>query len=200
VTAPAGCPSWSAFTSAGWMTLSLTTGTGRGQVVVNAAANTGAARSGTVTIAGQTFSATQSATQGADACGALDVTSQVGVTQGQFNFFSLEFGTAIFYQNVTVMNTSSGVVPGPVYLALIGLPTHHHSLFGPESFLLVLPPGTAATTCFTPVDDYPIPGDYLIPISGGLQPGQSVPLLLTFGQGGWPLSYSAKVLSGAPSH
>ncbi|HEY7285056.1 MAG TPA: BACON domain-containing carbohydrate-binding protein, partial [Vicinamibacterales bacterium] len=59
VTAPAGC-TWTASSSIGWLAVSTGGGSGNGTVTVTAAANTGtASRSGSVTIAGRTFNATQ---------------------------------------------------------------------------------------------------------------------------------------------
>jgi len=50
---------WSASESLSWVSLSATSGTGDGAVTVNMDANTGAARSGSVTIAGRTVSISQ---------------------------------------------------------------------------------------------------------------------------------------------
>ena len=59
VTAAARC-SWTAVSNAPWISVaSGSTGAGNGTVTMNADANTGAARSGTVTIAGQTFTIAQ---------------------------------------------------------------------------------------------------------------------------------------------
>ena len=61
VTAGSTC-AWSATSNAAWLTVSAgATGTGNGSVSVAVAANTGAQRSGTMTIAGQTFTVTQAA-------------------------------------------------------------------------------------------------------------------------------------------
>lgn len=61
VTAPAGC-AWSATSGATWLTISSgASGTGNGSVTFMAAANTGAQRTGTLSIAGQTFTVTQAA-------------------------------------------------------------------------------------------------------------------------------------------
>jgi hypothetical protein len=62
VTAPGGC-SWSASSNAPWITItSTTTPNGNGTVSYSVAPNTGgASRSGTLTITGQTFTVTQSA-------------------------------------------------------------------------------------------------------------------------------------------
>ncbi len=61
VTAGAGC-GWTAASNASWITItSGATGTGNGSVTFNVAANTGPARMGTLTIAGQTFTVSQAA-------------------------------------------------------------------------------------------------------------------------------------------
>jgi hypothetical protein len=61
VTTTAGC-AWTAVSGAPWLTVTTgASGTGNGSVGVSIAANTGAARSGTVTIAGQTFTVNQAA-------------------------------------------------------------------------------------------------------------------------------------------
>jgi hypothetical protein len=59
VSAGGGC-AWTAVSNAAWITVtSGSSGTGGGVVVFNAAANAGAARSGTITIGGQTLTVTQ---------------------------------------------------------------------------------------------------------------------------------------------
>ena len=61
VSAGAGC-AWSAVSNAPWITITDgSSGTGNGVVVFNAALNSGAARSGTITIGGQTLTVTQRA-------------------------------------------------------------------------------------------------------------------------------------------
>ena len=62
ITAPAGC-AWAATTQTGWITLTgqNTSGTGNGAVGFTVAANTGAERTGTIAIAGKTFTVTQAA-------------------------------------------------------------------------------------------------------------------------------------------
>jgi hypothetical protein len=54
VTTANGC-AWSAASNAPWITISPSAGTGTGTVTFSSAANTGIARTGTITIAGQTF-------------------------------------------------------------------------------------------------------------------------------------------------
>jgi hypothetical protein len=61
VSASAGC-AWTAISNAAWLTITGgTSGAGDGTVVFSVAANSGVGRTGTVTIAGQTFSVTQAA-------------------------------------------------------------------------------------------------------------------------------------------
>jgi hypothetical protein len=159
-------------------------GAGNGAVVVHAAANTGGPRSGTVTIASQNFTVTQAAL-GGNACGAFDVTSRVAISDSGHSHW---IPPRDYSGNITVRNGSGLVIPGPVYLVLVGEPTHRG--FPNDSFLLGPQP---LTHCFTPL------GDYLLPISGDLQPGQTAGYLTgwttqTFGS----ISYSIKVLSGTP--
>ena len=59
VTAAAGC-AWTATSNANWLTITNgASGSGNGTVNFTVAANTGAMRTGTLTIAGQTFTVTQ---------------------------------------------------------------------------------------------------------------------------------------------
>ncbi|MCC6586718.1 MAG: SBBP repeat-containing protein [Bryobacterales bacterium] len=188
LTAPAGCP-WTATSNASWITItSGSSGSGGAIVTLNVQANTGAERSGIATLAGQAFTVVQSASF----CGALDVSSKVQVVRGFLRLLSSPFATRIYQQDVTVKNTSSTRIAGPVYVALLGLPTHYHSTIQ-DSGLLTPPKGTTLTKCVTPE------GDHLVPFGTELVPGQSVSLTLTFVDGGYGLYYSSKVLSGNPS-
>ena len=59
VIAPAGC-SWTASSNAGWINItSSSSGSGNGTVSYSVSANTGSSRTGTITIAGKTFTVTQ---------------------------------------------------------------------------------------------------------------------------------------------
>jgi hypothetical protein len=60
VTTTTGC-SWTAASSMAWITVSPTSGTGSGTTTLTVAANPGAARTGTPTVAGQTVMVTQAA-------------------------------------------------------------------------------------------------------------------------------------------
>lgn len=58
LTGPAGC-GWSASSNAPWISVNPASGTGSGSVQISIQANSGAARTGTATIAGQTFTVNQ---------------------------------------------------------------------------------------------------------------------------------------------
>jgi len=76
VTIAAGC-AWTATSNASWLTIANgASGNGNGTVTFTAAANAGAARSGTLTIAGQTFTANQAAVQAPNCAATINPTSQ----------------------------------------------------------------------------------------------------------------------------
>ena len=187
VNTPSGCP-WTAVSNVPWLTIaSRATGSGGGVVVLSVAPNTGGPRSGTATIAGQTFSVTQSA----GACGALDVSSQVVVSSSQLLPLFLSFN--YFSQTITVTNTSGAVIHGPVYVVTLGEPTHYPPI--PSAHNSFLKGGGTLTTC------YSSGGDYLLLVSGDLSPRQPVSYgLLWYKETFGAISYSTKVLSGTPSH
>ena len=68
VTAGTGC-AWTATSNATWITITAgASGTGNGTVGYSVAANGGAARTGTLTVGGQTFTVTQAAGGGTSGC------------------------------------------------------------------------------------------------------------------------------------
>ena len=78
VTATPGCP-WTAASNANWISVGTASGTGSSTVGITVAPTTGATRTGTVAIAGETFTVNQS-----PGC-AFDVTPMthaVGATGG----------------------------------------------------------------------------------------------------------------------
>ena len=89
VTAGPGC-AWTASSSANWVSLTTTSGTGNGAVGITVAATTGPTRSVTLTIAGQPFTVTQSpgcgfdvsplshATTGSGGTGTINVSAAAG--------------------------------------------------------------------------------------------------------------------------
>jgi hypothetical protein len=187
VTTPASCVV-TAVSNISWLSVTSVTKGGQGAtVVLHATSNTTSERSGTATIAGSIVKVTQ----GAGACGALDVTSRVKVTQGGLTWIP---PSTLYGQTISLLNSSSSVIQGPVYLVLLGQPSHNPPGF-PLDYSnsgLVLPP--PLTTCFSPK------GDYLLPIATNLQPGQIVTKSLTWIVGYFATaSFSPKVLSGTPS-
>jgi hypothetical protein len=182
-----GC-SWTAVGRAAWLTIvSGASGKGSGAVVVRAAPNPAEARTGTVTIAGQTFSASQ----GAGVCGAVDVTSRVIASRGGLSW--IPWTSYLFQSTFTVRNTSGSAIPGPVYVVFQGLPYHANypddaGLWGSQ----------ALTYCYRSVGDYLI----LILTPGGLlAPGQSVklPLVYRTQRRTTLINFTRKVVSGKPS-
>ncbi len=122
VTASAGCL-WTAVSNSAWVTInSGSSGSGNGTVGYGVAANTGAQRSGTLTIAGQTFTVTQDAF----VCQAITVAPAslsngfVGASYNQT--LSASGGTAAYSFTV-----SAGALPGGLSLssggAINGAPT-----------------------------------------------------------------------------
>jgi uncharacterized protein (TIGR03437 family) len=100
VTAGTGC-TWTATASATWITVtSGASGSGNGTVNYSVAANTGTARTGTITIAGQTFTVNQAAGSGTPTAGTCAGTCSIG-TSGQTMSASGGTGT------ITVTATSS---------------------------------------------------------------------------------------------
>jgi len=95
VTAAAGCP-WIAASNAGWLTItSGASGSGNGLVSFAIAQNSGSARSGTLTIAGQTFTVNQSPS------------ASYSVSTTSLNFDEQNAGSAGWPQTVTFTNAGA---------------------------------------------------------------------------------------------
>ncbi|MBI4914924.1 MAG: PKD domain-containing protein [Acidobacteria bacterium] len=114
VTASNSSCTWGASSNASWITLTGgTSGTGNGTVSYQVSANSGGQRTGTVTIAGQTFTVTQAAA----ACSPPAITRQPAnatVATGQSATFTVEAtGTApLQYQWYAGDPTYSTLIPG----------------------------------------------------------------------------------------
>ena len=93
-----GCP-WTASSNASWITGVTASGTGNGSVNYTVAANSGAVRSGTITIAGQTYTVNQSGT-GQSVLTASPSALQFGATPG---------GTFITSQQTVNVQASPGI-------------------------------------------------------------------------------------------
>jgi hypothetical protein len=193
VSAAPGC-SWSARSALAWVhVIAGSSGSGNGTVVIQADSDAGSFRSGFITIAGEPFAVSQSAS----ACGATDVSSQVSVARGPI---LSEFIGGYYHETVTLRNNGTTNVSGPIYLVLDGLPLTSSSRCG--SFL-----GQAQTCgvtlasltyCQSPT------GSDMVLFSHGLGPGQAIGGDLTFVPGiaggaqppGW---YTTRVFSGTPN-
>jgi len=181
-----GC-SWSVVSNAPWLVVSNSSGSGTASVYIHAAANLGGARTGAVTIAGQTLTVQQSAPV-QSACGAIDVTSMVTISRGPITWdgFPNEYT-----QDITIKNVSGSTLQAPLWLVLVGVPNHQPSPFD-TSFNH---PADRQTACFDPN------GSGMFSIPGGLSPGQHVTITpVFFVDIAASLSYTPKLLSGTPSH
>jgi hypothetical protein len=108
VTAGAGC-AWTAASNDAWITItSGASGSGNGVVNYSVAANSGAARSGTMFIAGQTFTVTQSAAT--TNTGWLSPTANAAVTSqgGDNNGFEVNAANAYADDNLYAVDINSG--------------------------------------------------------------------------------------------
>ncbi len=188
VTAPSGCP-WAAVSNASWITVAPgAPGSGTGFVTLQAAANVGGLRSGTVTIAGKTFNASQSAA----GCGTTDVSSQVTVTRGAI---ASNFTRSTYVEQVRLTNQGASVA-GPVYLVLDGLPATAAPCVGGTCSVTPTPPLTFCQSLTG--------SSLIIAAPSGLTPGQVVTLSIQFlpgaAQGGVPPTwYTTRIFSGTPT-
>jgi hypothetical protein len=186
VTAPAGC-AVTASSQASWLTIfSITPGETGAVVRVRAAANTGAPRTGTVLIAGQTVTVKQ----GIDACGAVDVTSEVSVTRSGLTPVSFG-GTNSLTQTLRVTNSTSRSIRGPLFAVLVGMPNGR-----PYPYGAFLQGSQGMTTCFSSG------GDYLLLLTAVDLPSQrntGYQMLWVRQSAFAPISYTVKILSGFPS-
>lgn len=119
VTASAGC-AWSASSGASWVTItSGSSGTGSGTVRYSAAANSGAARSATLTIAGRTLTISQAAVSSpalftiaasAGTGGTISPTGAVPVSAGSSRTFTISPASRYRIYSVTVDGVSKGAI------------------------------------------------------------------------------------------
>ncbi|MCS7315402.1 MAG: hypothetical protein NZ554_08020 [Bryobacteraceae bacterium] len=116
VTAPAGC-AWTATSNASWVTItSGASGSGNGTLQFTVAANTATtSRTGTLTVAGQTFTVTQA---GAAPAGPRPTISAGGVLNGADYTPDIAPGmmVSIFGSNLAPRTTAAQAVPLPVEL------------------------------------------------------------------------------------
>ena len=116
VTTQAGCP-WTASAGAAWMTItSGSSGTGNGTVNYSISSNTGSSRTSVSTIAGRTFTVTQSGattytiTATAGTGGSISPSGSISVAQGGSQTFSIAANTGYQISSVTVDGVSQGAI------------------------------------------------------------------------------------------
>jgi hypothetical protein len=196
VGAPAGC-AWSAISNISWVTISTgSSGSGNGPVTFNVTANSGPPRTGTLTIAGQTYAVTQSAS----GCGATDVSNKIKVQRNAL----LPFGIPpeVYTQTISLINTSSQPISGPIYLVMDGLPRTGYPCteIGVTNPICNVTPPSAITFCQSPAGS-----DLVLFSPGAMTSGQTVSGALTFVPGPFGggeasgFSYTTRVFSGTPS-
>jgi hypothetical protein len=120
VTAAAGDCSWTAVSNAAWITITGgAAGTGSGPVMFTVAANSGGSRTGTISVAGQTFTLSQAAVSCSysispanEAMAAAGGTSTITVATGG----SCAWTSAANASWITIASGSSGTGPGTVRL------------------------------------------------------------------------------------
>ena len=176
VTALAGC-TWSATSSATWITItSGATGSGAGTVTYTVAANTGAARNGTLTVAGRIFTVSQAAATTTTTCNTATspgcpLTSGVAKTglggaAGSARFFYIDVPAGT---SQLVVQTSGGTGNVNLYTRWASIPTT--VAYSCRPFL-----AGNAETC---THNSPAPGRWYIGLSGGVGGYASVALKAT---------------------
>jgi all-beta uncharacterized protein/BACON domain-containing protein len=116
VTAAAGC-TWTATSNVSWLSITAgASGTGNGTVSINAAANTGAARTGTLTVASQTVTVNQAAC----VYSVTPMTVSIGAAGGTGMPISVSTGSACTWTSttsagwITILTGATGTGNGSV--------------------------------------------------------------------------------------
>ena len=120
VTATAGSCSWTAVSNAAWITITAgASGAGNGRVTFTAAANGGGSRTGTISVAGHTFTLSQAALScsyainpATEAIAAAGGTATIAVSTGS----SCAWTSAPHAPWITIASGGSGTGPGTVRL------------------------------------------------------------------------------------
>jgi hypothetical protein len=194
ITAPGGC-AWSVTNIPGWVNVvSGSSGSGNGSFNYTVPLNSGGPRTAALTVMDKTFSLSQ----GGSACGAAtDITSQVSVARGAFLGAAPLFQA--FSQTVTLKNTGTTTIAGPIQYILDGLP-RTGAPCPANATCTVTTPAPTTTHCQSTA------GSAMVQMSAGsLAPGQSVSKTMTFAPGAAnggsaaALQYTPRVLSGIPN-
>ena len=122
VAAAANNCSWTAVSNAAWITITGgASGAGNGRVTFTAPANSGGSRTGTISVAGQTFTLSQagascsySISPASEAIAAAGGSSTIGVTTGD----SCAWSSASNASWITIASGASGTGPGTVKLTI----------------------------------------------------------------------------------
>jgi len=189
-----GC-AWSASSGLSWVHVTAgSSGSGTGATTIQADPNAGGLRSGSITIAGNPFSVSQSAS----ACGASDVSSQVSVSRGSI---LAGFTGGYYAETVTLKNQGATSVAGPIYLVMDGLPTTRSQCgtFLGQAQTCSVTQASMLTHCQSPSGS-----DMVLFAPNGLAPGQQASESLTFlpgpaGGASPPNWYTTRVFSGTPN-
>jgi hypothetical protein len=159
ITAGAACP-WSAVSNADWITITGgSSGTGAGSVAFSVAPNTGPARSGTLTIAGQAFTVNQDAASSSNCAAVIAPTSQgigagggsgtVGVTDGPGCAWTATSNAAW----ITIASGASGTGNGTVTYNVASTTTSRSgTLTIAGQTFTVIQNGPGSPNCFYSID------------------------------------------------
>jgi len=111
---------------------------------------------------------------------ATDMSAPIAVTRGGFSF---NFGRGRFQQKVTIQNTGTNSIAGPISLALDNLSSN-----------ATLANGAGVTSCAAPSGS-----PYIAVVAGGvLAPGASASVVLQFTRtGSAGITYNTRVLGGS---
>jgi hypothetical protein len=196
VSTQTGC-SWTAVSSVAWVTIASgsSSGSGNGSVSFTIAANAGTPRTGTLTIAGQTYTVTQSAS----ACGATDVSNKISVSRDAFLAGFLDNS---WTETVTLSNNTGQTIAGPVYLVMDGLPRTGGTCteIGVTNPTCNVTSASLVTFCQSPNGS-----DLVMFSSGPMTSGQSIKNNLSFLPGpsvgtlATGFNYTFRVFSGTPT-
>jgi hypothetical protein len=178
--------SWNVTQDATWLTASPTAGTNNGSFGVSATANTGAARSGTVTLTGGNLARTIAVTQSAAA-----VSSDYSIST--LATLAINRGASA---TATISIARTGGFGGSVAFSATGLPSGVTASFSPSattanSSVLTLTAASTATVGAATV---------MITATSGTS-SRSVPLALTVGEGSGgagPVTVTSAVTSASP--
>jgi Putative binding domain, N-terminal len=180
VATPAPC-SWSASSNAAWVT-AVGGGQGNGVLILTIVPNGSAARTGTVTVAGQSISITQTGAAQTPTCGsAVDVTGKVRIDRT--GIIPVDPYGRLERHTIVVTNISGSVIRGPLYLVFVGLPTAQVGVVQNPSL----------TTCFSTKGD-----TIVLMTASDLQPGKNTGFLPLISKQEWwnSVQYVPKVLAG----